>query len=84
MSIIDDQKKIIKLGTLHSWMFTISLYLIPVAGGWMVQKVLAHDTEIAVMRMQVARMERKLDVANADQEPKKFQAWKADPETQQQ
>ena len=58
MSITDDQKEILKLGTVHAWVFKASLWAAPLLAVWMVNKVLSHDTEIALLKLEVA-MSRK-------------------------
>ena len=55
MSIMEpDQTEIIKLGTVHSWVFKISLWVMPIFSVWMVNTVLTHDRDIAVLKMQIA------------------------------
>lgn len=55
MSIMEpDQTEIIKLGTVHSWVFKISLWAMPIFSVWMVNTVLTHDRDIAVLKMQIA------------------------------
>lgn len=55
MSIMEsDQTEIIKLGTVHAWVFKISLWVMPVFSVWMVNTVLTHDRDIAVIKMQLA------------------------------
>jgi len=49
-----DQTEVIKLGTVHAWVFKISLWVMPVFSVWMVNTVLTHDREIAVIKMQLA------------------------------
>ena len=57
MSIIDeDTDSVIKLGTIHAWIFKISLLVAPVFSVWMVTTILYHDREIAVLKMQVGMM----------------------------
>jgi hypothetical protein len=53
VSITDDQKEIIRLGTVHSWVFKIVLWGAPVFGLWAVNRIVDHDTQIAVLKMQV-------------------------------
>ncbi len=53
MSITDDQKEIVSLGTVHGWIFKVSLWLAPLCAVWLVSKVMAHDTDIAVLKMQI-------------------------------
>jgi len=58
MSIVDDSSdSVIKLGTVHSWIFRISLYLAPLFFLWAVTSIMKHDTEIAVLKMQVVMMQ---------------------------
>ena len=54
MSIMDDNQEIIKLGTVHGWVFKISLWAAPLFFVWTVNTILAHDRDIAVMKMQIA------------------------------
>jgi len=59
MSIVEeDSNAVIKLGTVHSWIFKISLFFMPVFAVWMVTTVLSHDRDIAVLQMQMTMMER--------------------------
>lgn len=59
MSIEDttSSDSIIKLGTIHSWIFKISLMVAPVFALWLVTTILSHDREIAVLKMQVVMMQ---------------------------
>lgn len=54
MSIMDDNQEIIKLGTVHGWVFKFSLWAAPLFFVWTVNTILAHDRDIAVLKMQVA------------------------------
>ena len=58
MSIEDttSSDSIIKLGTIHSWLFKISMWAAPIFFIWAVTAIMRHDTEIAVLKMQVAMM----------------------------
>ena len=56
MSIEDDQKAIIRLGTVHSWIFKASLYVMPIFGLWAVKTIVQHDTDIAVIKAELAMM----------------------------
>jgi hypothetical protein len=58
MSIEDTTSdSVIKLGTLHAWIFKISLMVAPVFALWLVTTILSHDREIAVLKMQIAMMQ---------------------------
>lgn len=50
----DDPQSIIRLGTIHSWLFKGSLWAMPLIGGWMITTILRHDTELAVLKVQMA------------------------------
>lgn len=54
MSIMDDQEEIIRVGTINGWAFKIAIWFAPIFAIWMTTKVLAHDTDIAVLKMQFA------------------------------
>ena len=55
MSIMDDSdKEIVTLGTVNGWVFKIAIWFAPLFAVWMTTKVLAHDTEIAVLKMQIS------------------------------
>ena len=57
MSIIEeDSESVIRLGTIHSWLFKISMWAAPIFFIWAVTAIMRHDTEIAVLKMQVAMM----------------------------
>lgn len=58
MSITDDQKEIVNIGTIHAWIFKASLWAAPLICVWLVNKVLAHDTDIALLKLELA-MSRK-------------------------
>lgn len=54
MGIIDEnQNEIIRLGTVHSAVFKISLYVMPLILGYFGTMVLRHDKEIAVMQQNL-------------------------------
>lgn len=53
MSIMEDNEEIIKLGTVHGWVFKISLWAAPLFFVWTVNTILAHDRDIAVLKMQM-------------------------------
>ncbi len=59
MSIEDttSSDSIIKLGTIHSWLFKISMWAAPIFFIWAVKAIMRHDTEIAVLKMQVVMMQ---------------------------
>jgi hypothetical protein len=58
MSIIEeDSDSVIRLGTVHSWLFKISMWAAPIFFIWAVTAIMRHDTEIAVMKMQIAWMQ---------------------------
>lgn len=58
MSIIDESSdSVIKMGTVHSWLFKISLWAAPIFFLWAVAAIMRHDTEIAVLKMQIAMMQ---------------------------
>jgi hypothetical protein len=55
MSITDEnQKEIIRLGTVHSSVFKASLYVMPIILAYFVTMVLRHDTDIAVLKERIA------------------------------
>lgn len=54
MSINDDQQEIVRLGTVHAAVFKASLWLAPIFSIWLVNKVIEHDTEIALLKMEMA------------------------------
>lgn len=54
MSITDDQNEIVKLGTVHAAVFKVSLWLAPIFSIWLTNKVIEHDTEIALLKMEMA------------------------------
>lgn len=51
---MEDNQEIIKLGTVHGWVFKFSLWAAPLFFVWTVNTILAHDRDIAVLKMQVA------------------------------
>ena len=58
MSIIEeDSQSVIRLGTVHSWLFKIIMWLAPLFFLWAVTAIVRHDTEIAVLKMQIAMMQ---------------------------
>jgi len=78
MSIIEeDSNSKITLGTVHAWIFKISLLVCPFFAAWMVTTVLMHDREIAVLKMQVVMMQsgnkgsvsQNVNVGKADAKP---------------
>lgn len=57
MSIIEEESEsVIRLGTIHSWLFKISMWAAPIFFIWAVTAIMRHDTEIAVLKMQVVLM----------------------------
>lgn len=50
---MEDNEEIIKLGTVHGWVFKISLWAAPLFFVWTVNTILAHDRDIAVLKMQM-------------------------------
>lgn len=55
MSIMDAEgNEIIRVGTLNAWAFKIAIWIAPLFSVWLVNKVLKHDTDIAVLKMQLA------------------------------
>ena len=55
MSIMDAEgNEIIRVGTLNAWAFKIAIWSAPLFSVWLVSKVLTHDTDIAVLKMQLA------------------------------
>ena len=52
MSIMDEDREIVTLGTVNGWAFKLAIWFAPFFSIWMVTKVLAHDTDIAVLKMQ--------------------------------
>ena len=58
MSIIEeDSESVIRLGTIHSWLFKISMWAAPIFFIWAVTSIMRHDTEIAVLKMQIAMIQ---------------------------
>lgn len=58
MSIIEEESEsVIRLGTIHSWLFKISMWAAPIFFIWAVTTILRHDREIAVLKMQVVMMQ---------------------------
>ena len=58
MSIIEeDTESVIRLGTIHSWLFKISMWAAPIFFIWAVTSIMRHDTEIAVLKMQIAMIQ---------------------------
>lgn len=58
MSIIEeDSESVIRLGTIHSWLFKISMWAAPIFFIWAVTAIMRHDTEIAVLKMQISMMQ---------------------------
>lgn len=51
---MDDQEEIIRVGTINGWAFKVAIWFAPIFAIWMTTKVLAHDTDIAVLKMQIA------------------------------
>lgn len=54
MSIMEDNQEIVRIGTINGWAFRIAIWFAPIFSLWLVAKVLTHDTEIAVLKMQIA------------------------------
>ena len=55
MSIMEDNgTEIIRVGTINAWAFKIAIWIAPLFSLWLVTKVLAHDTDIAVLKMQMS------------------------------
>jgi len=55
MSIEDGEgREIIRLGNIHAAAFKGAIYFAPIFAIWIVTKVLSHDTEIAVLKSQIA------------------------------
>jgi hypothetical protein len=58
MSIIEeDSESVIRLGTIHAWLFKISMWVAPIFFIWAVTTMVRHDTDIAVLKMQIAMMQ---------------------------
>ncbi len=51
---MEQNEEMIILGTVHSWVFKISLWAAPLFFVWSVKTILVHDRDIAVLKMQVA------------------------------
>ena len=51
---MDEDREIVTLGTVNGWAFKLAIWFAPIFAIWMVTKVLAHDTDIAVLKMQMA------------------------------
>lgn len=56
MSIEDDSQSIIRLGTVHGWIFRVCLWGAPIFGLWAINTIVRHDTDIAVLKMQISMM----------------------------
>ena len=55
MSIEDeDGNEIMRVGNFHAIAFKIAIWFAPIFAIWLVSKVLTHDTEIAVIKMQLS------------------------------
>lgn len=54
MSIMDNDSEIVTLGTVNGWAFKITIWFAPFFAIWLVTKILAHDTDIAVLKMQLS------------------------------
>ena len=52
MSIQEDNEEIVRIGTINSWAFKVTIWFAPIFSLWLTAKVLAHDTDIAVLKMQ--------------------------------
>lgn len=83
MSITDDQKELINLGTVHAWVFKASLWVAPLLSVWLVNKVISHDTDIALLKLEIS-MSRKssgitqsVNVGDADKnkQPPSAKTW---------
>lgn len=65
MSITDEQQKeIVTIGGIHAALFKLSIWVAPLVftsvmgfQWWIVRTVMAHDTDIAVIKMQLAMMQ---------------------------
>jgi hypothetical protein len=58
MSIVDESSEsVIKLGTLHGWIFKISLWAAPIFSLWAVSSIVRHDKDIAVLKMQIVMIQ---------------------------
>lgn len=58
MSITDESSDtVINMGTVHGWLFKISLWVAPIFFLWAVAAIVRHDTEIAVLKMQIVMMQ---------------------------
>ena len=51
---MEQDQEIVTLGTVNGWAFKLAIWFAPIFAVWMVAKVLAHDTDIAVLKMQIA------------------------------
>lgn len=56
----ENQREIIRLGAVHSVVFKISLYAMPIIIGYFVSMVLRHDKEIAVMQEGFTELKSRL------------------------
>jgi hypothetical protein len=50
---MNEDREIVTLGTVNGWAFKLAIWFAPFFSIWMVTKVLAHDTDIAVLKMQI-------------------------------
>lgn len=53
----EDPNNVIKLGTIHGWIFKASLWVAPLFVLWAVNTIVRHDTDIAVLKMQITLMQ---------------------------
>lgn len=68
MSIDDSNgKSIIRLGTVHEWVFKVSLWVAPIAALWFVQTLLAHDRLLGNHTIQISYIERSLNARGVSQ-----------------
>jgi hypothetical protein len=54
MSIMEDQQEIVRVGTINAWAFKVAIWFAPIYAVFLTTKVLTHDTEIAVLKIQMA------------------------------
>lgn len=57
MSIMEDQQEIVRVGTINAWAFKVAIWFAPIYAVFLTTKVLTHDTEIAVLKIQIAMRE---------------------------
>ena len=54
MSIREEQQEIVRIGTINAWAFRLTIWFAPIFAIFLTSRVLTHDTEIAVLKIQMA------------------------------